>query len=350
MKTEKQLIVLITLMVGLVSYLTGYLYTRSSTSLEPSWQKANILERFSDDQPKESVSAYPKGVFKISNGMVLDPVISNSEEKVRFYDQNLNKIDEFNLITKEQKVLKELGANISQLFWSPNQKEVIYSTHTSKGNSYQYTNLESNKTANLGLISSPVFSPDGNSVAFLNIHGDISDVIIAQPDGKASKTLLKTRLGNAVLYWPKPDMVVLKAINQSTDQYELYSISQEGDLKKLYENAAPFELTWAPQGNQALMVVKGGLILFNMETKTTVSLPIQTSASNCAWAQDNSLVCSAAQSGETHIYRVGIGDQPKEIANHILINSEKLLLSSLKDFVIMVSKDDHHLYGLELLE
>lgn len=350
MKTDKQLIILIIIMVGFVSFLTGFLFTRPSISLEPNWQKANILERFSNDQPQESsVSIIPKGVFKISQGAVLNPTAVQGGDGVVFYDRQLNKIVQTNLITKEKKVLKEFNnLVVTKIVWSPKGNEILYNTQTKKEDAYFYSNLNSGNTTKLGPIISPVFSPDGTNLTYINIQGEQYDIVTAKSDGSSPRTVLHTRLANMALYWPTQNTVVIRATNQSTDEYELYTLSATGDLKKIYTNSTIFDLNWNASGSQALLSTNNTLAVLNLDG-TTKPTDLSLRSSECTWTHDNMLLCAMAQNGETQLYKINTGDQSKkEVAGHVMIDPQSIFLSSLENFIVMISEIDQYLYGLEI--
>ncbi|MEK7579671.1 MAG: hypothetical protein AAB469_00530 [Patescibacteria group bacterium] len=75
-----------------------------------------------------------------------------------------------------------------------------------------------------------VFSPDRRKIAYLNQGA----IYISNPDGSESKEILKTRIKNLELLWPKPEFLVLKSGENGGQTIFLINL-EDGSLKKLDE-------------------------------------------------------------------------------------------------------------------
>ena len=358
MASQKQLIILTVIAASLTSFLAGFLLTR------PAQQSANILQqqrgalidRFSGLSDGSTPTPLPPGLLQASTDASLAPTNAPDSNAVLYYHPNNGYVSKLNLETRLNTTISSTQLiGLTNVVWSPNKNRVITVFRSSTGPIYKYFDYTSRKNGILGTnIKDAIFSPDSQRVALIRSAGSDSAIEIADFEGKNSKIILKTRLNNIQLSWPSNNYLSFIANNTDTGAQSLYTVTEGGDLTQLLEGEDGLAVKWSPDGTKFLYSVRGneGIILrvFDVASKQSQALPVQASASACAWLLDQrSTICAIENQGQTSINQITLaGFTTKILFSNLIISPQEVFMSHLEDFLVIISSGDKSIWELKL--
>ena len=239
------------------------------------------------------------------------------------------------------------------VIWSPDRTKVITEFSNSQGRSYQYFDYQTRAHSDLpSSVVSVAFSPDGQSLIMAQASGSETNVVISGTNGRINaQTVLKTRLKNISVSWPRTETMFFTTIDE-TSLTSLYALDEAGNLTKTLESLPDLRLTWSSDGLKVIYSSSDSTFLSLLDTVRGQSqtLPIETTADLCQWSQDGLVItCAINERGETKVAQLSLGDSsPKIIASNIVISPEKIFLSADRQFLIILSREDRHLYAIRL--
>ena len=354
---QKLLITLTVISLSLVAFLSGYLISQTDFHRSSSSNSsANILDKFSDNNPSSSPQTRPSETLRpLSQRGVVSPVLSKEKDGIIFYEKGTGKVFEVVLKDMVEKLFSDVPlTNLIKTVWAPSRKEVISLFYSPKGNRYKYFSYKTKVSVDLGTdIKSLAFSPDGSQIAYFGKKDGSQGIFISQPDGSSFKKLLPSRLENTEIYWPSDDLLALQT--DTIDGSELYSLSKTGELRNLLGPANGFEIKWSKDGSRVLFSQKTelgtGLFYKDLSSDTETSLNVSTSASKCDWGIDSKTVVCAVPSSSSfgdEIYEISLDGTKKLLSSPTSrIDTTELFLSGLDDYVIILNSLDNKLYVLK---
>jgi len=351
---------LVIISLSFTAFLSGYLISQKDFHRNPdSNSSGNILDKFSDNNSPSSPQAKSFEALKLlSQRVAISPVLSKGKDSIIYYEKDTGKVFEVTLKDLVEKPVSDVPlANLIKTVWSPSRKEVISLFYYPRGNHYKYFSYKYKTRASVDLgtdIQSLVFSPDGSQMVYFGGRKDDSrGIFISQPDGSSSKKLLASRLENAEVYWPSDNLLAFST--NTADGAELYSLSEAGDIRKILELSAGFEIKWSKDGSKILFSQKvgSGIGLFykDISSDTEIPLNVATYASKCVWSiDDKTIVCGVPRSSASgdEIYEIGLDGTKKLISSPTSrIDTAELFLSGLDDYVVILNGLDNKLYVLK---
>lgn len=355
---QKILITLTVISISFTAFLSGYLISQKDFHRSPdTTSTGNILDKFSDDDRRlGSQTGESLGNLRLlSPRNVISPVLSKEKDGIVYYEKNTGKVFEVILKDLREKLVSETPlTNLIKTIWSPSLKEVVSLFYYPSGGHYKYFNYKTKASIDLGTdIKSLSFSPDGNQIAYFGTEDDSRGIFISQPDGSSSKKILPSRLENAEVYWPSNEFLSFKTYTANGS--ELYSLSKNGEVKKILESGDGLEIKWSKDDSRVLFSKKteSGVSLFfkNIPSGLETSLNVSTRASKCDWGIDGeSVVCGVPKlsSSGDDIYEISLDGTQKLLSSPTSkINTEELFLSGLDDYVVILNSLDHKLYVLK---
>lgn len=361
---RKLLITLTAISLSFTAFLSGYLISQKDFHKNSSFRSGNILEKFSDTDPNPdpqtnsttSPQIEPSEAIRIlSQRSVISPVLSKEKDSILYYEKGTGKVFEVALEDlKEKSVSDTFLANLIKTIWAPSRKEVISLFYYPNGSHYKYFNYKTKASVDLGTdIKSVAFSPDGNQIAYFGSKENSRGIFISQPDGSSFKNILPNRLESAEIYWPSADLLFFKT--ESVNGSELYSLSKNGEIKKILEARDGLEVKWFGDGSKILFSQKTelGINLFYKEISSELetSLSVAISASKCEWGIDGkTIICGVPRSSALgdEIYEINLDGTKKLLSSPTTrINTTELFLSGLEDHVVVLNNLDNKLYVLK---
>lgn len=359
---RKLLITLIVISLSFTAFLSGYLISQKDFHKTPSSNSSgNILDKFSDTDTTLSPEARlleqkSFGTLKLlSPRSILSPVISKEKNSIVYYEKDTGKVFEVTFRNSREKSVSDISlSNLIKTIWAPSRKEVVSLFYYPKGNHYKYFNYKTRASVDLGTnIKSLTFSPDGSQIAYFGDREGSRGIFISQPDGSSFKKLLSSRLENAEIYWPSNELLAFKT--EVADESELYSLSREGEIKKILDSRDGLDVKWSKDGSMLLFSQKtdSGVSLYSKDIvlDNEVVLNVSTSASKCDWDMDGkTIVCGVPRSSASgdEIYEIGLDGTKKLLSSpNSRIDTAELFLSSLDDYVVILNSLDNKLYVLK---
>src|SRR3989344_1756184 len=327
MKKGKFLTFLI-IALAFTAFLAGYVLVEMGA--DTSSKTGTILDRFDGQEPIATNEEVP---FNTAPMLLIDrPVISatvSSTGEILYYAKDSGELFELDLETKAERSISDRRfPNLIAVFWSPLKNSSINVFSSGDSRSFKYYNITTGEESDLGPnIYSIAFSTNGQYLAYFYSEPPSSDVdpddpdyidrgaagkvIIAQPDGSYKKTVLNTRLTNAIMGWPTANSMSLTTLSHTSD---VFLLNEAGSLRKVLDKKSGLRELWSFSGNKLLFSIgsqgssmsQPALWLKDLASETEKSLAITGDASLCAWSIDDiSVFCVISKSpSEDEIYAI----------------------------------------------
>lgn len=375
MNNKAILIILIFVLVGLITFLGGYLIAqrdnRSQVGLGRS-QTANIsrLNRFStatqleneDDQPTiQGRTLYADKFKRISTVKVLGPAIAEDGRQVIYFEKSSGKIlaSDFygqNISTVSGKILD----NITGAVWSKNGYEVIVAQNSRDGQKHASLNLHTNQTAMLDKRISSVVWADKNSqivYSFLDKETGEGNISMANPDGLSFKVLLPTRADNLKIDRVKDGLISFHTPG-ANDSLFLLSV-EDGRLEKVLESLKNLKILWSPDGSKLLYSheKEEGVetVVMNLSDQNGLFVDIITEADKCVWTADSlNIFCGGKKNAGSReaLYKMDLNKKEfsliYEPGSLDGVEIKTPLLSPVENFLFFINAADQYLYAINL--
>jgi len=355
---QKILLTLTVVSLSFTAFLGGYLISQKDFHRNSdSMSTGNILDKFSDDnhntnpQTGESIG----NIRLLSPRNVISPTLSKEKDSIVYYEKNTGKVFEITLKGLQERLVSDVPlVNLIKTIWSPSRKEVVSFFYYPSGGHYKYFNYKTRTSIDLGTdIKSLSFSPDGSQIAYFGTENDSRGIFISQPDGSSSKKILPSRLENAEVYWPSNEFLSFKTYTANGS--ELYSLSKNGEVKKILETGDSLEIKWSKDDSVVLFSKKteSGVSLFykNIFSDLETPLNVSTRASKCDWSIDGeTVVCGVPKLSAPgdDIYEISLDGTQKLLSSPTTrINTAELFISGLDDYVVILNSLDDKLYVLK---
>jgi Tol biopolymer transport system component len=157
-------------------------------------------------------------------------------------------------------------------------------------------------------IGNPVFSPDGQKIAFESNAGGNLDIYLMDTDGKNRRRITTHPADDGQPAF-SPDGKYIAFISRRDDNYELYMMDVDGSNQRrlTYTTADEYDLAFSPDGKK-LAYVSGRdhdleLMLFDLKTKTSMQLTKTAGANiNPAFSPDGKLAFASDRTDYLEIY------------------------------------------------
>lgn len=314
MDNKNFLITLIIILVGLVTFLGGYLIAQKDSPYQ-----ANIsnLNRFSSSGAKNQAKNEPK-LLRLSTVKAVDPYISEDGKKVLYLEKSSGKTFAANFASQDNHIIETkknspLNPNISGVVLSKNQRKIAY--------------LYFDKNAGEGQIS------------------------VSNPDGSVFKNILPTRASQLKIDWVNDNRISF--YNPTGEDHSLFAFDIENkQLEKILESLVNLKIAWSPDGSKLIYSYqeagKPKLSLFNLETKTSLAIDLPAKADQCVWSLSSIFVYC----GNDKLYQLdvnkkefGLVFQPSPAEP---IRIKKPLLSPAENFLFFINDLDGYLYRISL--
>ncbi len=318
MNNQKTLIFLIIVLVGLVTFLGGYLVAQKKNT--PSL--ANIssnLNRFSSSAAKNQIGHEPP-LLRLSSVKAVDPALSDDGKKILYSERGTDKIfaSDFSGLNSgfvKTKDKSSLNPNISGTVLSRNQQKIVY--------------LYFDKNADEGQIS------------------------IANPDGSVFKNILPTRARQLKFDWVNDQQISF--YNPAGEDRSLFLLNIENkQLEKILGSSRDLKILWSPNGSKLLYSAENQLSLLDLKNKSALVIDLSTEADRCVWTLNSLFIyCGALNSSSSdNLYQLDIAKkefglilQPSLMDK---IKIKKPLLSPAEDYLFFVNDFDGYLYRINL--
>lgn len=234
----------------------------------------------------------------ISQEAVYSPTITSDKKQVIYYLRSSGNIwkSDFDGANLSQ-VSSIFLENLIKALWSPDKSKEITIFEDGLGNVSKYFyDHTTNKSLPLNkYMNYVVWSPDSKKIAYQYQNDFTSEntISLANPDGSNYSIILKTRMKDLNLNWPKGSEIYLQEKPSGLVPSSLYSLnSLSKTFGEVLSNINGLSVKWSADGSKILYsqtTTNGkGISLFvaNRNGSNPKSLSIATMAEKCAWAQD----------------------------------------------------------------
>ena len=319
MNNQKTLIVLIVILVGLITFLGGYLVAQKKNLP----QQANIsnLNRFSISMTSQKAGTKTmSGLGRLSNVKALNPYLSEDGKKIIYSEKGTGKFFSTDFSGQSNNVIQgsplyDLDPNISGVAFSKNRQKIAY--------------------------------------LFFDKNSEEGQISIANPDGTVFKNILPTRAKQLKLDWANANKISF--YNSTGEDHSLFLLDIETkQIEKILDSLNGLKILWSPDGSKLLYSGNNQLSLLDLQTNSSLTIDLQTEADRCVWTLNSLFVyCGALNNNlSDNLYHLDVGKkefglvfQPS-LADKIKI--KKPLLSPAEDLLFFVNDIDGYLYRINL--
>jgi Tol biopolymer transport system component len=208
--------------------------------------------------------------------------------------------------------------------WSPDGQRIAFVRQTGDDTQIYIMNADGGSqrplTTGGGRVASPAWSPDGQHLVFTATRDGVSQIVAMQSDGSRRRDLAPSRRDQRSPAWSPDGQLIAFLSRASPGQFDLYVIGANGQNLRQIPTPGPGvrpdvkEFTWLPDGRVAYTNPSG--LAQDTVTVTTVSGAehrVLGSAYSPAWAPNGQrLAFVAFHSGAAQIY-VGDGAGGKAV-------------------------------------
>jgi len=327
-------------------------------------------------QPEAKIKA-------ISREAVYSPTITADKNQVIYYLRSNGNIWQSNFDGSNLgQVSSTFLENLIQILWSPNKDKEITIFEDGLGNVSKYLyDHAANKALPLNkYMNYVVWSPDGKKIAYQyqnDFTGD-NTISLANPDGSNYSIVLKTRLKNLTLEWPKGSDVFFQEKPTGLVPSSLYSLNTlTKSFGQIISNINGLSVRWSVDGSKFIYSKTGSkgenisVFVANRNGSNSKSLEIATLVEKCAWSQDlRYIYCAIPKNineaellpddfykgtfaAVDNFFRVNIetGEKNKLLEDSQMIetyDANDLFLSPQEDYLFFVNKVNGLLYSIKL--
>ncbi|HWA64526.1 MAG TPA: hypothetical protein VG866_01575 [Candidatus Paceibacterota bacterium] len=356
MKIPKQILAFSILTASLLSFLAGYILIQSGLKSDAgAAQKGSILDRFQNLAGSTGQTIVPQGLFQLSEKETISPVSDIASESVLYYQADTGIATKADIVTRQNtNISTAILPQLSRVIWSPDRQQVMTIFTTAKATEFKYYSYGTGRAFSMGTnVLDAAFSPDGSSIAAVRKINDETIITTGAPGDQYARTILKTRLDRFSIAWPNPDTLALTVPNADGTS-DLYLLATNGDLTKILEGQTSLGVVWIPDGSGFIYSVeKDGypvLARYNLTDKSQINLPLSVDAALCApTLNGGAAFCLVDTKGETSVTRLDLATGASQtISSNVIISGERVFLSHLQDFLIIVNQSDHSLYAIKV--
>ena len=262
MNNKNTLIGLIVVLVGLITFLGGYLVAQKQNTFQSTNISSN-LNRFSSSTAKNRIKNEPK-LLRLSSVKAVDPSLSEDGKKIIYEEKGTDKIFASDFSGQDNGFVKIKEKS----FLNPN-------------------------------ISGTVFSKNRQKIAYLYFDKKTGEgqISIANPDGLVFKNILPTRASQLKLAWATDNKISF--YNPKGEEKGLFLLDLENNqLKKVLDSENPLKVLWSPNGSKLLYSKDNKLSLLDPETKISLMADLNAEADHCVWTINSLFVYCGVQDQE----------------------------------------------------
>lgn len=217
--------------------------------------------------------------------------------------------------------------------WSPDGHKIVFVT--GRNGNFDVYEMNADGTEQRNLTSdndkgdgAPVWSHDGNNIAFSRRIDGKKQIFIMDADGGNLKRVTNNAADNELPCW-SPDSSKLVFQSDRDGNWEIYTISVDGELAQLTDDAADdLSPDWSPDGNRiAFSSNRNGkqhIYVMNADGSSLAQITNSPAEdTEPAWAPDGKrIVFSSLRDGNKEIYVMNAdGTNPRRLTNDPAVDS-----------------------------
>jgi hypothetical protein len=359
--TRKITIFLIFVLVGLATFLTGYLFSKRSLENSTADQALignSLVDRF-NQAPEKRIT--PTGLFELSQEEASFPNISTNGNEILYYMPASGEIRSVKIQDPTGSVLiSKIQPNASRIKWANNK--TLIADYSSSSIFYDLNSGTSHKLD--PRIKNAVLMKSGDKVAY-NYFDETTgtgNISIANSDFQAYKNILPTRFDGWGIGWLSDTMLTLiKPAITDIPSVSVFKLSTDGvTFENILEFKNNLEIAWSSDNQKILYsyanpsTKENGLYFMDLALKNEVALNQNIDASKCVWSIDDKTVYCATSSGFVILDTSSDQPTPQPLAQAVVgagdaaASATDLELTSIEDYLIFKNLSDGKLYGLGL--
>ena len=392
---RKILLTSIFITLGAVAFLSGYLLIPKTNQQFLTTQVGSLIDRFNNKVEVGVPESKIPDTLLLSGRRFISFVQPFTDSKKILAITVDGDIVEINTTDLTEKILYTGQTDMAGGVFSPTGNSVVYSYYDEANNEkWIYRNLETGESIEIeGELKSAAFSPDGSQTVYLISNTDGRELVIAK-NGETIKRVLKTRFSVALVTWPgsinsknsfatkesreEPEFSLpswplegfVSIISYDKNGYgDLFTL-KEGGLNKVLSYQYDLNAKWSPAGKNIIFSARDNTAsdidpvsreslsetrLFYKDIQNSKTIPIlgvNTYASKCVWADEESVVCGITDKTQIkdEFYKVNITDGTKTLvaAPNTNLLTKELVLNRSGDTLFVLSDIDGKIYAIKI--
>ena len=272
--------------------------------------------------------------------------------------------------------------NLIKALWSPNKdKEItIFEDGLGSVSKYLYDHAINKALPLNKYMESIAWSADGQKIAYHYYNDFTSDntISISNPDGSNYSIILKTRMKDLTVDWPRGTEVFFQEKPSGLVQSSLYSINTlTKSFNEVISDINGLSIKWFIDGSKLIYSKTDSrgenlaIFVANRNGSNSKSLEISTLIEKCTWSQDiRYIYCAIPKNiseakllpddfykgtfaADDEFFKINIetGDKTKLLSDSQMIeiyDANDLFLSPQEDYLFFVNKVNGLLYSIKL--
>ncbi len=319
----------------------------------------------------------------ISSEAVYAPTITADKSQVIYYVRSNGNIwqsnfDGSNLIQVSSNALE----NLINALWSPNKDKTITIFQDGLGNvTKYYYEISTSRALPLNKYTQDLsWSADGKKIAYQYYNKATGDntISISNPDGSGYSIILKTRLKDLLVYWPKGTEIYLQERPSGLVPSSLYSLNPNNKLfNEIISNVYGLSGKWSADGSKIMYSKTGSggknIVIYTASRNglNEKATEINSFTEKCAWAQDlRYIYCAIPKNlneaevlpddfykgtflADDDFYKINMetGEKIKLLDDSQLkelYDANEVFLSPQEDYLFFINKVNGLLYSIKL--
>ncbi len=338
------------LLVGIIIFVALYFLDENGKNGESSLvENGSLLSQFN------STGSNNNQVIRVSNSIITTykPALNSTEVLYITKEGVLIRSD---LIGKE--IISEtkiFDGNILSGIWSHKEPGLILNTISNgRLDRYYYDYLDDEFSSLHKDIQNTSFSPEGNRIVYSFYDSDLyeGNISISNPDGSYFINLLKTRMPDVTVFWPKESTVYFQKTPTGESVVDLFSLDIESKkIERILKRREGLQVSWSPNGEHMvfseILNRTPKLYYKNLGKDGEIELELETTADQCVWGNDNiNVFCY----NYNQFYKIDtIDNSQKELYKFKAPNEiSDLKITPNGKHLLFFNEENGHLYSLIL--
>lgn len=327
----------------------------------------------SEIQATSTIPAIEPKLIQLTDFSVSSMALSAKEDRVMFYKKDGGNMFSYTLNGQVKDRISNITIiGIYDVSWNTKQdRRVVSYLDQEIIKSFMHT-ATSVVTLLPQQIKSPVWSPDGKSLAYLSESNARTNLVVADSSVKNQKIISTTPLRDARIYWATPDRIIFETAPSGVADGFVFAFSRARGLFDVLIKGFGITSKWSPDGSLAFVSKTNNqgkqlsLTIFDSAGNETFIPNIATIAEKCFWLTIRKAYCAVPKNtqpnsvwpddylrGEVHtsdkLVAIDIEkNDVREVFKEKNFDMSNLLVTKNEAYTLFIDRTDGTIWSLKL--